>query len=174
MNSFNAEERASLRMKSWRGLKAALDESIENFDALAKAKLGNVSIDEIDLESVITRATDKVYMDMQRTWQNLELGGCGDIEETICKKGNNKDGYNAENCKACQERFVAMRDEDLDKEKACGLEESLKNPANLAKMTKEQIIAEYDTVYANLKKMYRRYPNSLPTLLRESGDKERE
>lgn len=49
---------------------------------------------------------DKRYAALSEIEDNLYAGGCGDIEEAICKK--DKDNYCAKNCKACQKEYLTI------------------------------------------------------------------
>jgi len=152
MNGFNAKCRALLRMARRVEINKSLRKLSKKFDMMCAT----------DAAAVVTMAADPVYMETQKIWQDLEYGGCGDIEETVCKK----DGahYSVENCKACQEEYIAMRDKELSQEKEQLLNRTLSKQDPHWREPSE-IIKEFNDAYDNLARMYRRYPEMRSTLL---------
>jgi hypothetical protein len=151
---FSALERAQMRMERRTELELAKNEAIKKSEEQAKAKLGNVYEDDIEIEAYSIREQDEKFQKDYAIFESLNFGGCGDVEEACIKDGVR----NKKNCKACQYEYLALMDADLEAEKTSLLEA----------MTREEKIERNEELYKDLQNEYRCYPEYLPTLLQKT------
>jgi hypothetical protein len=138
-------------------------------DEMAKSVFGEDD-DRYLVASLLGRDSDAAYNEKQKPLSELERGGCGTMED-LCRQ--DIANYTLENCRSCQNEYIALRDAELDAEEE-RLPESLRKSGNVQHdievrgLTFEQILADHKAIYAGLRQGYRK---TLPTLLRKNkGD----
>jgi hypothetical protein len=149
-----AEQRAQVRMQRMHELDATIEEMMEAAETAARKKFKDT--DKIVEEFTSALEEDEDFMNTRDLYLSLEKGGCGDIEQTVCTTTGAS--YNVETCKACQEKFITLRDAELDKQK----KEEIKRELRSTECSKGFVVREYDKLFADFKKIHR---EALPTLL---------
>jgi len=162
MNTFDAQQRAQVRIDRRVELRAAMNEIEGNVKRAIWSGSALIK-DEIDvaLATPYICGQNGQFIRNKRIDDSLFKGGCGDVEDTVCKPDSAN--YNAANCRACQDAYIALRDADVESRVAAFREEDLgKSPPADA----ESINAFYDNSMNDMKQFCRKV---LPTLLQNTN-----